>query len=88
MFSISNSLVLYILILAVVGSGQFAKLRLSHGYNSPSSEPGTFMVCERVHIHGLSRTKDLTEFAHSVLVKVTGRDSSVYMPKAEVCFHW
>ena len=67
----------------------FAMLQLSHGLllkYSPNSKPGTSMVCERVHMHGLSRIKNLRKFAHSVKVKVLGKDSSV-LPKAEVCFH-
>ncbi|GMN34317.1 hypothetical protein TIFTF001_004615 [Ficus carica] len=66
-----------------------AVLELSHGLpvkNSPG-KPGKSMVCERIHIHGLSRIKNLRKFAHSAMVKISGRNSSVYLPNAEVCFH-
>ncbi|KAH7520311.1 hypothetical protein FEM48_Zijuj08G0130600 [Ziziphus jujuba var. spinosa] len=69
---------------------QSASLQLSLGLpvkNSPGSKPGTSMVCERVHIHGLSRLKNLKKIAHSVKVKLSGTNTSVFLPNAEVCFH-
>ncbi|XP_030492502.2 uncharacterized protein LOC115708659 isoform X1 [Cannabis sativa] len=67
----------------------FAMLQLSHGIPVKylhSSKPGTSMVCERVHVYGFSRIKNLRKFAHSVMLSVSAKDSSV-LPKAEVCFH-
>ncbi|POO00697.1 NEMP family [Trema orientale] len=66
-----------------------AVLQLSHGLpvqNSPG-KPGKTVLCERIHIYGFSRIKNLGKFAHSVSVKVSGRNSSVHLPNAEVCFH-
>ncbi|XP_062115816.1 uncharacterized protein LOC133829964 isoform X2 [Humulus lupulus] len=67
----------------------FSMLQLSHGLPvkySHNSKPGTSMVCERVHVYGSSRIKNFRKFAHSVTLKVSAKDSSVF-PKAEVCFH-
>ncbi|KAL5556779.1 hypothetical protein UlMin_039015 [Ulmus minor] len=66
-----------------------AGLQLSRGLlvkNSPG-RVGKSVVCERVHIYGLSRIKNLGKFSHSVKVKVSGKNSSTYLPNAEVCFH-
>ncbi|GMY11923.1 nuclear envelope integral membrane protein 1 isoform X3 [Fagus crenata] len=66
------------------------RLQLFHGLpvtGSPGSKPGTSVVCERVHIQGLSRLKNLRKFAHSVKVNVSQRDSSIPIWKTEVCFH-
>ena len=66
-----------------------AVLELSRGLpvkNSPG-KPGKSMVCERIYIHGLSRIKNLRKFAHSAMVKISGKYSSFYLPNAEVCFH-
>lgn len=64
-------------------------MQLSHGIQVQDSpgKPGKSMVCERVHIHGLSRIKHLSKFAHSGTVNVSPRNSSAYVPSAEVCFH-
>lgn len=73
--------------LAVVASSSV--LQLSRGLpvqNSPG-KPGKSVLCERIHIYGLSRIKNLRKFAHSVTVKVSGRNSTVYLANAEVCFH-
>lgn len=70
--------------------GQSASLQLSHGLqvkNSPGSKPGSSMACERVHLQGLPRLKNLNKFAHSVKVKLSGNNASVHLPNAEVCFH-
>ncbi|XP_062116042.1 uncharacterized protein LOC133830137 [Humulus lupulus] len=64
-------------------------LQLSRGLpvqNTPGKH-GKTVVCERIHIRGLSRVKNLRKFAHSVTVKVSVRNSSVHAPNAEVCFH-
>ncbi|KAF4395036.1 hypothetical protein G4B88_017906 [Cannabis sativa] len=64
-------------------------LQLSRGLpvqNTPG-KPGKTVVCERIHIRGLSRVKHLKKFAHSVTVKVSVRNSTVHAPNAEVCFH-
>ncbi|EXB94032.1 hypothetical protein L484_009376 [Morus notabilis] len=66
-----------------------AVMQLSHGLpvkNSPGKH-GKSMFCERIHIYGLSRIKNLGKFAHSATVKIAGRNSSVHVPNAEVCFH-
>ena len=79
-------LLLYFFLAVVAPS---AVMQLSRGLpmvNSPG-KPGKTVFCERVHIYGLSRIKNLSKFAHSVTVKVLGRNSSAYLPNAEVCFH-
>ncbi|XWS41756.1 hypothetical protein CRYUN_Cryun17cG0110800 [Craigia yunnanensis] len=54
---------------------------------SPGLKPGTRVVCERVHIDGLSRFMNLKKFSHSVKVKVSQGNSTLRRPNAEVCFH-
>lgn len=69
---------------------QNTTLQLSSGLpvvNSPGSKPGATVFVERVHIHGLSRFRNLGKFAHSVKVKVLPTDSNVRLPNIEVCFH-
>ncbi|XP_062157155.1 uncharacterized protein LOC133864758 isoform X2 [Alnus glutinosa] len=69
---------------------QSNRLQLSSGLpvkNSPGSKPGTSVVCERVHIRGLSRLKNLKKFAHSVKVNVSQKDPSIRIPNPEICFH-
>ncbi|KAK2372514.1 transmembrane protein [Trifolium repens] len=69
---------------------QNTTLQLSRGLpvgNSPGSKPGATVVVERVHIHGLSRFKNLGKFAHSVKVKVLPANSNVRLPNIEICFH-
>ncbi|WJX55247.1 hypothetical protein P8452_41039 [Trifolium repens] len=69
---------------------QNTTLQLSRGLpvgNSPGSKPGATVVVERVHIHGLSRFKNLGKFAHSVKVKVLPAKSNVRLPNIEICFH-
>ncbi|KAM7262715.1 hypothetical protein ACFE04_000398 [Oxalis oulophora] len=75
-----------------VGQANNNTLRFSSGVqvkNSPGTKPGAVAVCQRVHLHGLSRIriKDLSKFAHSVHVKVSQDNSSLRMPVFEVCFH-
>ena len=55
--------------------------------NSPGLKPGTRVVCERVHIDGLSRFGNLKKFAHSVKVKVSQGNFTLGRPNVEVCFH-
>ncbi|KAH9616052.1 hypothetical protein KSS87_005153, partial [Heliosperma pusillum] len=55
--------------------------------NSPGSKPGFSIFAERVHIHGLSRMKNLHRFSYAVSVKVSYLNSSLHMPNAEICFH-
>lgn len=69
---------------------QNTTLPLSRGLpvrNSPGSKPGVTLIVERVHIHGLSRFRNLEKFAHSVKVKVLPANSNVRVPNIEVCFH-
>ncbi|KAL2987754.1 hypothetical protein AAZX31_11G045800 [Glycine max] len=71
---------------------QNATLQLSRGLpvgNSPGSKPGATVIVERVHIHGLSRFRNLGKFAHSIKVKVLPlpTNSNVRLPNIEVCFH-
>ncbi|GAU26140.1 hypothetical protein TSUD_226030 [Trifolium subterraneum] len=69
---------------------QNTTLQLSRGLpvgNSPGSKPGATVVVERIHIHGLSRFKNLGKFAHSVKVKVLPANSNVRPPNIEICFH-
>ncbi|GLT75384.1 hypothetical protein SLA2020_471150 [Shorea laevis] len=65
-------------------------LQLSPGLqveNSPGLKLGVKAVCERVHIHGLSRLRNLNKFAHSVKVKVSQVKPSLLKPNVEICFH-
>ncbi|GKU98805.1 hypothetical protein SLEP1_g11754 [Rubroshorea leprosula] len=67
-------------------------LQLSPGLqveNSPGLKLGVTAVCERVHIHGLSRLQNLSKFAHSVKVKVKVSQvkPSLMKPNVEICFH-
>ncbi|XP_020230410.1 uncharacterized protein LOC109811161 isoform X2 [Cajanus cajan] len=69
---------------------QNTTLQLSRGLpvgNSPGSKHGANVVVERVHIHGLSRFRNLRKFAHSLKVKVLPTNSNVRLPNIEVCFH-
>jgi len=69
---------------------QNTTLPLSRGLpvrNSPGSKPGVTLIVERVHIHGLSRFRNMEKFAHSVKVKVFPANSNVRVPNIEVCFH-
>ena len=75
-------------VFAVVGES--TRLQLSHGLQvntSTGSKPGTSVVCERVHIRGLPRLKNLGKIAHVVKVNVSQRDPSIRTSKTEVCFH-
>ncbi|KAK4584899.1 hypothetical protein RGQ29_022533 [Quercus rubra] len=70
--------------------GESTRLQLSHGLQvntSTGSKPGTSVVCERVHIRGLPRLKNLGKIAHVVKVNVSQRDPSIRTSKTEVCFH-
>ncbi|KAF5749677.1 hypothetical protein HS088_TW03G00002 [Tripterygium wilfordii] len=70
--------------------GESSTLQLSSGFpiaNSPGAGAGTSVVCERVHIHGLSRLKHLNKIAHSLKVKVSQKNSGLRGTNAEVCFH-
>ncbi|KAK7849241.1 hypothetical protein CFP56_003236 [Quercus suber] len=70
--------------------GESTRLQLSHGLRvntSTGSKPGTSVVCERVHIRGLPRLKNLGKIAHVVKVNVSQRDPSIRTSKTEVCFH-
>ncbi|CAO2828166.1 unnamed protein product [Amaranthus hypochondriacus] len=55
--------------------------------NSPGSKANVNVLAERVHIYGLSRTKNLRRFSDVVTVKVTNLNSSLHTPKFEICFH-
>ncbi|RDX95073.1 hypothetical protein CR513_22451, partial [Mucuna pruriens] len=57
--------------------------------SSPGSKHSATVVVERVHIHGLSRFRNLGKFAHSFKVKVLplSTNSNVRLPNIEVCFH-
>ncbi|WCJ42688.1 hypothetical protein M5689_023481 [Euphorbia peplus] len=60
------------------------RLEVSH---SPGTEPRSIVFCERVHIHGLSRFRNLTKFSH--LFKLTLKRSSLGCRRytVKVCFH-
>ncbi|KAG2719699.1 hypothetical protein I3760_02G002100 [Carya illinoinensis] len=92
--------ILFLLFLAISGRasatesslvvGQSTRLQLSSGLpmnNSPGLKPGTSVIIERVHIHGLSRLKNLRKFAHTVKVNVSQKDPSIRLQNVEVCFH-
>ncbi|KAI4327336.1 hypothetical protein L6164_019809 [Bauhinia variegata] len=69
---------------------QNTTLKLSHDLsvgNSPGSKSGTSVLCERVHIHGRSRLRNLSKFCHSMVVKVFPTNSDVRLPNVEICFH-
>ncbi|KAK2965538.1 hypothetical protein RJ640_030586, partial [Escallonia rubra] len=69
---------------------QSTTLQLSPGVlveRSPGIKPGVKVVCERVHIHGLPRLKNLRKFAHLLKVNVSHANSSDRLPNVEVCFH-
>ncbi|BBH05886.1 Uncharacterized conserved protein DUF2215 [Prunus dulcis] len=71
-------------------AAESARLQLSHGMpvkNSPGSKPGTLVLCERVHIRGLSRLKYLGKFAHTAKLKISATNSSIRIPAIEVCLH-
>ncbi|KDP32088.1 hypothetical protein JCGZ_12549 [Jatropha curcas] len=70
--------------------GESSKLQLSPSLQvvkSPGTKLGTSVLCERVHIHGLSRLKNLKKFSHSLKVNVSHSSSSFRWPNVEVCFH-
>ncbi|KAF6136868.1 hypothetical protein GIB67_018907 [Kingdonia uniflora] len=67
-------------------------LRLTSGISvakSPGSKPDSLRLCERVHIHGLSRLHNLRKYANLVKVNVSvpygGRKGRLLT--TEVCFH-
>ncbi|KAK2998538.1 hypothetical protein RJ639_023200 [Escallonia herrerae] len=69
---------------------QSTTLQLSPGVlveRSPGIKPGVKVVCERVHICGLLRLKNLRKFAHLLKVNVSHANSSDRLPNVEVCFH-
>ncbi|CAB4284078.1 unnamed protein product [Prunus armeniaca] len=71
-------------------AAESARLQLSHGMpvkNSPGSKPGTLVLCERVHIRGLSRLKYLGKFANTAKLKISATNSSIRIPAIEVCLH-
>ncbi|KAL4345024.1 hypothetical protein AHAS_Ahas11G0237000 [Arachis hypogaea] len=72
------------------GLNQNSTLQLSRGFSvgkSPGSKPGVAVVVERVRIHGLSRFRNLSKFAHSMKVKVLPADPNIRIPNIEICFH-
>ncbi|PQQ12445.1 nuclear envelope integral membrane protein 1 isoform X1 [Prunus yedoensis var. nudiflora] len=71
-------------------AAESARLQLSHGMpvkNAPGSKPGTLVLCERVHIRGLSRLKYLGKFANTAKLKISATNSSIRIPAIEVCLH-
>ncbi|XP_050204310.1 uncharacterized protein LOC126654485 [Mercurialis annua] len=70
--------------------GESSKLHLSPSFQvvkSPGTKPGSSVLCERVHIHGLSRLKNLRKFSHTLKVTLSHSSSSLRGPNLEVCFH-
>lgn len=71
--------------------GEFNKtLQLTPGVQvekSPGLKPGTKVFCERVHVDGLPRFRNLMKIAHSVKLKVSQGNSTLRSPNVEVCFH-
>ncbi|WCJ31438.1 hypothetical protein M5689_012933 [Euphorbia peplus] len=66
--------------------GESTKLLLSPSFrvvDSPGTKPGSSLLCQRVHVRGLSRFTNLKKFSHSL--KLTLNTSTV--PKVAVCFH-
>ncbi|KAJ6907001.1 hypothetical protein NC651_017621 [Populus alba x Populus x berolinensis] len=74
---------------AVVGEGS-SKVQISPSLkveNSPGTKPGTWVLCERVDVHGFPRLKNLNKFFHSLMLKIPPSNSTLRRPKVEVCFH-
>ncbi|KAJ6379030.1 hypothetical protein OIU78_029117 [Salix suchowensis] len=55
--------------------------------NSPGTNPGTWVLCERVGIHGFPRLTNLNKFCHSLMLKISPSNSTLRRPNVEVCFH-
>ncbi|KAJ6420303.1 hypothetical protein OIU84_030257 [Salix udensis] len=55
--------------------------------NSPGTNPGTWVLCERVGIHGYPRLTNLNKFCHSLMLKISPSNSTLRRPNVEVCFH-
>lgn len=54
---------------------------------SPGSRHGVPVLCERVHVRGLSRISHLNKMAYSVKVKILSLGETLQPTKFEVCFH-
>ncbi|KAL3583382.1 hypothetical protein D5086_014443 [Populus alba] len=73
----------------VVGEGS-SKVQISPSLkvvNSPGTKPGTWVLCERVDVHGFRRLKNLNKFFHSLKLKIPPSNSTLRRPDVEVCFH-
>ncbi|KAB5547467.1 hypothetical protein DKX38_010873 [Salix brachista] len=55
--------------------------------NSPGTNPGTWVLCERVGIHGFPRLTNLNKFCQSLMLKISPSNSTLRRPNVEVCFH-
>ncbi|CAL1380883.1 unnamed protein product [Linum trigynum] len=99
-FSRSSILILWVIFIAFpcfvsattvsLVVGERSRLEVSPSLpvvNSPGTKPGTRLLCERVHVHGLSRLKNLKKFSHSLKVNLTHSSSTLRGPSVEVCFH-
>ncbi|ONK59815.1 uncharacterized protein A4U43_C08F11100 [Asparagus officinalis] len=69
-----------------------SKLQLPPGdriEGSPGSRPGSIVTCSRVHIHGLSRLRDIDKYAHSLRIRVSFAqgDPSSRAQTVELCLH-
>ncbi|XP_019710600.1 uncharacterized protein [Elaeis guineensis] len=69
-----------------------SKLKLPSGRpveGSPGSRPGSVMTCNRVHIHGVSRLRHPSKYAHSLKVhlSVAQGDALFRIQTIELCFH-
>ncbi|KAJ4844183.1 hypothetical protein Tsubulata_000845 [Turnera subulata] len=87
-FSISCSIVCSGELSLVVG--ETSKLQLSPSLevaNSPGAKPGSVVLCERVHIHGLSRLHNLKKYSNSLKLNLSRSSSFLRRPAVEVCFH-
>ncbi|KAJ6367327.1 hypothetical protein OIU77_003643 [Salix suchowensis] len=51
------------------------------------TNPGTWVLCERVGIHGFPRLTNLNKFCHSLMLKISPSNSTLRRPNVEVCFH-
>ncbi|KAJ6801950.1 uncharacterized protein M6B38_192765 [Iris pallida] len=75
-----------------VSSAHPSSLRLPPGERverSPGSRPGSPVVCNRVHIRGLSRWRNLTSFADSLRIRVSVAqgDAIFRIQTIEICLH-
>ncbi|XP_047317419.1 uncharacterized protein LOC124920888 [Impatiens glandulifera] len=55
--------------------------------NSPGSKPGSVVLSQRVHIHGVSRLRNLIKYPNSLKLIVLHNNTVARSRNVEVCFH-